>query len=149
MQAVHRVSISPDNDKENESTVKVTVHKKSIRATTEADENEKDVAEKQQPTPPASPTESKVPPKLPKQDTASPKDSETSIQPKDPLKWFGILVPQSLRSAQASFASAMDSPASDAVNASRGMRQVEIEIRKLRKDIRKAERANKDMNDGN
>lgn len=56
----------------------------------------------------------------------------------DPLRWYGILVPQELRSAQASFLSALDESVAQAVNASRGMRDTEAEIRKLRKEIRRA-----------
>lgn len=61
----------------------------------------------------------------------------------DPLRWYGILVPQELRSAQTSFASALDESVGNATNASRGMREVEVEIRRLRKEIRKVERAGK------
>lgn len=61
----------------------------------------------------------------------------------DPLRWFGILVPQELRSAQASFSSAVDESLSQAVNSGRGMREVEAEIRKLRKEIRRAEKVEK------
>lgn len=59
----------------------------------------------------------------------------------DPLRWFGILVPPELRSAQASFISAIDESIADALNASKRMRELEVEIRKLRKDIRKAKKA--------
>ncbi|EME87113.1 uncharacterized protein MYCFIDRAFT_131697 [Pseudocercospora fijiensis CIRAD86] len=61
----------------------------------------------------------------------------------DPTRWFGILVPPSLRLAQKSFMSAVlgvDAFA-QASNAARGMRDVEVDIRKLRKTIRKAEKA--------
>jgi coiled-coil domain-containing protein 115 len=58
----------------------------------------------------------------------------------NPLKWFGILVPAALRSAQASFLAAVEEAVLESVTASRAMRSVEVEIRKLRKDIRKAER---------
>ncbi|CAK1359251.1 hypothetical protein CB0940_05489 [Cercospora beticola] len=69
--------------------------------------------------------------------TAKPK-----IDPRDPIRWFGILVPPTLRQAQASFNSALlDSQSlSKALNGSRRMREVEAEIRKLRKIIKKAEK---------
>jgi hypothetical protein len=59
----------------------------------------------------------------------------------DPLRWFGILVPRELRLAQGSFASAVDESVAEAVNAAKGMRDVEIELRKLRKEIKKVEKA--------
>ncbi|KAM3421203.1 hypothetical protein BST61_g1612 [Cercospora zeina] len=60
----------------------------------------------------------------------------------DPIRWFGILVPPTLRQAQKSFTMAIsDSQSlSKAVNSSRRMREVEVEIRKLRKIIKKVEK---------
>lgn len=78
------------------------------------------------------------PPHEPKTDPAS--TSSRSSRSLDPLRWFGILVPPDLRTAQASFASAVETPVADAINAARRMRLIEIEIRKLRKEIRKAEK---------
>lgn len=61
----------------------------------------------------------------------------------DPIRWFGILTPSSLRSAQQSFASTLleQDVTCKAVNAARGLRDVEAEIRKLRKVIKKSEKA--------
>lgn len=61
----------------------------------------------------------------------------------DPIRWFGILVPPPLRQAQTSFTSAVlsDGTFAQASNAARGMRDVEVDIRKLRKTIRKAEKS--------
>ncbi|KAG8628865.1 hypothetical protein KVT40_002730 [Elsinoe batatas] len=59
----------------------------------------------------------------------------------DPIKWFGILVPPQLRSCQKSFLDMATGPIIAAINASRSLREVETSIRKIRKDIRKAERA--------
>ena len=58
----------------------------------------------------------------------------------DPLRWFGILVPGSLRSAQASFLAAVDDAGAESVTAAKAMRNVEVEIRRLRKEIRRAEK---------
>ncbi|TKX19052.1 hypothetical protein C1H76_8943 [Elsinoe australis] len=68
---------------------------------------------------------------------------EKTIPSKDPLRWFGILVQPQLRSCQRSFLGMVTGPVLEAVNASRSLRQLEVEIRRLRKDIRKAERASK------
>ncbi|GIZ38083.1 hypothetical protein CKM354_000150900 [Cercospora kikuchii] len=64
------------------------------------------------------------------------------IDPHDPVRWFGILVPSTLRQAQNSFTDAVLNiqSCSKAMNSSRRMREVEAEIRKLRKIIKKAEK---------
>lgn len=59
----------------------------------------------------------------------------------DPLRWFGILVPPELRSAQTSFTKTVDDSIARAVNAAKRIRELEIEIRRVRKEIRKAEKA--------
>lgn len=59
---------------------------------------------------------------------------------RDPLHWYGILVPPSLRSSQKSFSSAIHDPVIDAVNSAQALHRVDMDIRKLRKDIKKAER---------
>ncbi|KAK3674274.1 hypothetical protein LTR78_005743 [Recurvomyces mirabilis] len=66
---------------------------------------------------------------------------EAQSTPRDPLHWFGILVPQELRAAQSSFSTATDGPVIDAVNASRRLRESEVEIGRTRKSIKKAEKA--------
>ena len=58
----------------------------------------------------------------------------------DPLRWFGILVPASLRSAQASFRAALLEAVAQSVSAAKAMRSSEVEIRKLRKEIRRVEK---------
>lgn len=85
---------------------------------------------KQQPSPPTTP---------------EPEEKEHATAQKlplgaDSLRWFGILTPPALRSAQNSFSSAVDDVVVEAVNSARGMRECEGEIRRLRKDIRRAER---------
>ncbi|RMY61819.1 hypothetical protein D0863_11155 [Hortaea werneckii] len=59
---------------------------------------------------------------------------------RSPLTWFGILTPRELRSAQQSFSSAISNPTESAVNVARGMRQLEAEINRTRKAVRKAEK---------
>lgn len=58
--------------------------------------------------------------------------------PRDPLKWFGILVPPALRASQRSFKlAAMDTiPALASIT--NEMKEVEIEVRRARKKLRKA-----------
>ncbi|KAI7331128.1 hypothetical protein KC315_g5312 [Hortaea werneckii] len=59
---------------------------------------------------------------------------------RSPLTWFGILTPRELRSAQQSFSTAISTPTESAVNATREMRQLEAEINRTRKAVRKAEK---------
>lgn len=106
----------------------------------------------QQPSPPSTPE--------PEQSSERAKDQETEDDVKtrivDPLRWYGILVPPELKKAQVSFASLLHSsetseqadgtapehsPFADAVNAARGLREIEADIRKARKTLRKAEKA--------
>ena len=74
--------------------------------------------------------------------TADHEKPRSHIDTHDPIRWFGILVPSTLRQAQKSFSSALldEGSVTKAVNCSRGMREVEIEIRKLRKAIKKEEK---------
>ncbi|KAF2861431.1 hypothetical protein K470DRAFT_269770 [Piedraia hortae CBS 480.64] len=63
---------------------------------------------------------------------------------KDPIKWFGILVPRDLRSTQASFRRIVLNDVTEAVNAAAEMRALEREIRRKRKEVRKADRTASD-----
>lgn len=101
-------------------------------------------------------TQQPSPPTTPAADAEDPNDEKNGAQhlnaeaidaepdqplAKDPLQWFGILVPRELRTAQHDFRSALDDDSVvAATNASRQMRHFEVEIRKLRKVIRKAEK---------
>ena len=101
---------------------------------------------KQQPSPPVTPEPEDESDKLHEKDREEMDETATSkkqSRPKleaDPIRWFGVLVPPALRSAQTSFAASVDDAVAGSVNAAKGMRESEIEIRKLRKEIRKAER---------
>jgi hypothetical protein len=59
---------------------------------------------------------------------------------RDPLHWYGILVPPSLRSSQKSFISAIHNPVMTAANSAQALHRIDMDIRKLRKDIKKAEK---------
>jgi vacuolar-type H+-ATPase subunit D/Vma8 len=56
---------------------------------------------------------------------------------KDPLRWFGVLVPPRLRSAQASFASVVEGPVPRLIILQHELRNLEIEIGRTRKMIKK------------
>ncbi|KAL9605532.1 MAG: hypothetical protein Q9179_001288 [Wetmoreana sp. 5 TL-2023] len=55
----------------------------------------------------------------------------------DPLKWFGILVPPALRTSQKSFKTAVTDTVPSLANISTEMKSFEVEIRRMRKKIRK------------
>ena len=57
---------------------------------------------------------------------------------RDPLNWFGILVPQALRTSQNYFKDAVASHIPALVSISSEMRRVEIEVRQARKRLGKA-----------
>jgi len=61
-----------------------------------------------------------------------------SVVPRDPLHWFGILLPQALRSAQCSFQLAVTNSIPALASISKEMKEVEIEIRRARKKLKKA-----------
>jgi hypothetical protein len=109
---------------------------------------------KQQPSPPGTPE-----PEAREQPNKDEKTGEAEKpKPVNPLRWYGILVPPELRKAQSAFSAILgdrpdaetqddeacdneSSPITNAVNAARGLREVEGEIRKVRKAVKKAEKA--------
>lgn len=57
--------------------------------------------------------------------------------PNNPLRWFGVLVPPALRSAQASFTSAVTDPVVTLSTLQKSLKNQEIEIGRVRKQIKK------------
>jgi len=153
VKATRRCHVAIRNDDSLEVVVKrAAASSDDSSKPTDATESEKE-AEKpepqQQPSPPGTPTpESEdanatdpqfdAPGNLDKKTSAS---QASSPAVRDPLYWFGILVPRELCSAQASFSIALDESVTQAANAARGMREIEAEIRRVRKAVRKAEKA--------
>lgn len=64
-------------------------------------------------------------------------EKEMEAPVKDPLRWFGILVPSTLRASQSSFKSVVTEIVPYLVNVSNEMKGLEVEIRRTRKKIRK------------
>ncbi|KAI4104346.1 MAG: hypothetical protein L6R37_003343 [Teloschistes peruensis] len=92
-----------------EATVSVSIHQSIPRSTDMRDE------------------------KLPDADT----ENEMEAPATDPLRWFGILVPSTLRASQSSFKKAVAEKVPSLVNISSEMKELEVEIRRTRKKIRK------------
>ena len=65
------------------------------------------------------------------------KAKDNSKAHRDPLKWFGVLIPPSLRSSQTSFKAATLDVVPALVNVNIEMKEVEIEIRRMRKRLGK------------
>ncbi len=57
--------------------------------------------------------------------------------PRDPLNWFGILVPPALRQSQAAFKSAAIGIVPALASIAKEMKDVELEVRRARKKLRK------------
>jgi hypothetical protein len=110
--------------------------------------------QQQQPSPPGTPE----PQSQPDQDEEEKLAQTEESKPTNPLRWYGVLVPPELKRAQHSFSAVLEdssapdepdeigsdyakSPIADAVNAARGLRDIEAEIRKTRKAVKKAEKA--------
>jgi hypothetical protein len=64
-------------------------------------------------------------------------ETNSTEKPADPLRWFGILVPPALRTAQLTFVSAVEGPIPQLVTILRDLRTQEIEIGRIRKQIKK------------
>jgi hypothetical protein len=69
------------------------------------------------------------------------KGTEEPTKPKekstDPLRWFGILVPPALRTAQSTFIGAVEGPIPQLATIAKDLRTQEIEIGRVKKQIKK------------
>ena len=65
-------------------------------------------------------------------------NAECEPYPRDPLIWFGILVPPTLRQAQAAFKNAATGIVPALASIAKEMKDVELEVRRARKKLRKA-----------
>ncbi|CAO2657706.1 Nn.00g038320.m01.CDS01 [Neocucurbitaria sp. VM-36] len=109
------------------------------------DEHEKENTSTDQPQPSAETSK----PESASDDTSkagkdSRRDPESATEPTkatnkvaDPLRWFGILVPPALRSAQSAFISAVEGSIPQLATIARDLRTQEIEIGRVRKQIKK------------
>ncbi|KAK0251174.1 hypothetical protein LTR91_005286 [Friedmanniomyces endolithicus] len=135
-------------DEDRQSTAFVVLHTGEPTQSARSEDKKAAAEPSQQPSPPSTPVEKSLD-DAPAEHQEDPKTQDEQQGPytgptaasRDPLKWFGILVPRELRSTQTSFCSAVDGPIAAAANAARGMRETEAEIRKVRKAVKKAEKA--------
>ncbi|KAJ4373841.1 hypothetical protein N0V83_002580 [Neocucurbitaria cava] len=155
MQAIRKVNVEePDSGLEvpvRFSTFSVSESRDDIKSKEnsakdeERHENEKDGAavDEQQP-PNTSKTESSAPEETSTAGDDSREESKTAKETTkdankiaDPLRWFGILVPPALRTAQSAFISAVEGPIPQLATIARDLRSQEIEIGRVRKQIKK------------
>ncbi|KAK3644939.1 hypothetical protein LTR56_009326 [Elasticomyces elasticus] len=147
MKASRRCKIDPQDQASLSMRFKVIDTTDSAKSAESAGSAEKDAASEpqQQPSPPSTPTpsghESSETCTPAAEDNKEKPAAGTTASSHDPLKWFGILLPRELRSAQTSFCTVIKGPLETAANAIRGMRETEAKISKLRKAVRKIEKA--------
>lgn len=67
-------------------------------------------------------------------------NEKPKIDPRDPIRWFGVLVPPTLRSAQSQFIGIVEGPIPQLVTLIKELRALEIEIGRTRKSIKKLEK---------
>ena len=75
------------------------------------------------------------PPRNKASETAGP---EVAAGPANPLRWFGILLPPALRTAQSTFTSAVEEPVPRLASLSKELRKLEMDIGRIRKQLRKS-----------
>lgn len=63
--------------------------------------------------------------------------SQETKPPADPLRWFGVLVPPALRVTQSSFAAGVEGPVARLATLTVNLKKQEIEIGRLRKQIKR------------
>ncbi|PKY07803.1 hypothetical protein P168DRAFT_323032 [Aspergillus campestris IBT 28561] len=124
-----------DNSEEDQS--KKTEDTKPTPTTDEPAQNEEPKPEAE-----AKPTEQSTedsPPSILTEDDqqAGPKPQPSKHKPRssDPIRWYGILVPQSLRSAQKSFAEAVDGHMAELAGVIVEMQAVEKEVTRVRSEL--------------
>ncbi|KAK5701226.1 hypothetical protein LTR17_022761 [Elasticomyces elasticus] len=147
MKASRRCKIAPQDRACLSMRFKVIDTTSSTKPAESAESAEKDAASEpqQQLSPPSTPTPDGH--ENPERSTPATEDNkeepaeDATASSHDPLRWFGILLPRELRSAQASFRGVAGEPVETAANAIRGMRETEAKISKLRKAVRKIEKA--------
>lgn len=68
-------------------------------------------------------------------------EQKQSVKDIDPIRWFGILVPPALRSAQSSFIKTIEGTIPQLTTLSVALRGLEMEIGRQQKAIRKLEKS--------
>lgn len=85
-------------------------------------------------------TDSSAPTEVDGEDDEKDASEEQFTRPLDPIHWFGVLVPPSLRQAQKSFNDVVTISIPRILTLSSQMREVEMEIGRTRKTIKRREK---------
>jgi len=114
------------------------------RKTSDVEQQDHEPEEEQVELPSATPRpndEAETTPGASQQSNQDPKETEqennSGEKITDPLKWFGILVPPALRTAQSTFVCAVEGPIPQLATIAKDLRTQEIEIGRVRKQIKK------------
>ena len=167
MQATRRCAVNQDENNQLKLSIKLVEEKKNDdkvpeQPTKDAEPEEEGTSEDavQLPTPPPTPLHNPEPESVKNdithekdigntkgsttqdESTESNREEEKPKKPTDPLYLYGILLPPQLKQSQASFISAIEGPVGEAASTAHGLRKIEVEIRKLRKEIKKAGKKN-------
>lgn len=165
MKAERRVHVSSDASETSDDAITASLQRLSISLVQDPkkpkseEHTEDSIVECETPQPTQQPSPPGTPEPETRQEPTNDKKPEEPEKPKpvNPLRWYGILVPHELRKAQSAFSAVVgnplhdgepddatrdagNSPIIDAVNAARALREIEGEIRKLRKAVRKADK---------
>lgn len=166
MKAAKRVHVSGDPAETSDETItaglqnlRISLAQNPTKTEPKDSANESTVeGEKSEPTQQPSPPGTPEPEDREKSTKEKKIDEAEKAKPVNPLRWYGVLVPPELRKAQSAFSAVFGSPTNageqddepcddenipvtHAVNAARGLREIEVEIRKVRKAVKKAEKA--------
>jgi len=166
MKAERRVHVSGDTVETSDDTItaglqnlRISLAQNPTKAETKDLADEPSVEdEKPQPTQQPSPPGTPEPEARDKPAEDQKTEEAEKAKPVNPIRWYGVLVPPELRKAQSAFSAVLGNPVTareqdvetrddekipltNAVNAARGLREVEVEIRKVRKAVKKAEKA--------
>jgi hypothetical protein len=68
-----------------------------------------------------------------------------SVDTKDPIQWFGVLVPPFLKDCQKHFSNFVDTTITEILSLDHQMRQLEIEVGRTRKAIKKQGKSTNDI----
>ncbi|PLN82147.1 hypothetical protein BDW42DRAFT_167241 [Aspergillus taichungensis] len=130
-------TIKPTTDQPEEDQSKTNEKPKPSHTTDEPAQNEESNPEAEDKSTEQSTEDS--PPSISTGDDqqADPKPQSSKQKPRssDPLRWYGILVPQSLRSAQKSFAEAVDGPMTELAGVIVEMQAVEKQVTRVRSEL--------------
>lgn len=135
MQALRRVHVN--EDRKFDVLTRVQPEKKIVEDLEKLEVTDETVEEVEKSEDDESSNDATEKDKSPKEQEQRPKIDPAT---QDPIRWFGMVVPSTLRDSQKTFTLAVQDAVPAVVNAAAEMHQLEIEIGRTRKAIRKLEK---------